>query len=50
MKLSSLGLVNVWIGFKEVLEKYPEIFEEKFIDIGLFMNIYASVGSRCFTY
>ena len=33
-----------------MLEKYPDVFETKFIDFGLFCNTYAQVCTRNFGY
>ena len=33
-----------------IIKKYPHVFHEKFIDQGLFNNIYSQVCSRCFGY
>lgn len=41
---------ETWQNFKEVLQKYPKVFGPKFVDEGLFMNIYAQVCTRCFGY
>ena len=39
-----------WRLFKMILEKYPDIFSLKYIDEGLFMNMYGQVCTRCFGY
>ena len=39
-----------WHMFKKVLVQYPKVFKRKFIDRGLFFNIYGQVCTRCFGY
>jgi hypothetical protein len=34
-------LEETWKNFRSVLIKYPKVFPPKFVDEGLFMNIYA---------
>lgn len=34
--------------FKKVLIQYPHIFNKRFIDKGLFLNVYAQICTRCF--
>ena len=36
-----------WYKFKSVLQKYPNIFGEKFIDRGLYYNLQGQVAQRC---
>ena len=37
-----------WKVFRNILLQYPEIFPKKYIDYGLFLNIYGLVYTRCF--
>ena len=39
-----------WNKFIYVLAKYPKIFKYRYIDRGLFDNVYGQVCSRCFDY
>ena len=39
-----------WRLFKMILESYPSVFPSKFVDQGLFMNLYGQVCTRCFGY
>ena len=43
-------LQATWQIFEKVLRENSDIFEEKFIDKDLFMNVYAQVCTRCFGY
>ena len=50
MKKRHQVIQNRWIQFKEILMKYPDIFPQKLIDEGLFLNLYSQVCTRCFGY
>ena len=41
MRESAIMIQRDWELFKTVLKKNPNIFQEKYIDEGLFLNTYA---------
>ena len=39
-----------WLMFRAAITQYPMIFPKKYVDRGLFLNVFAQVCSRCFAY
>ena len=48
MEEYAIELETQWHLFKAVLIKYPKIFDQKYIDRGLWYNVYAQICTRCF--
>jgi hypothetical protein len=48
MEEYAIDVEKEWKMFKKILVKYSNIFEKKFVDKGLFYNVYAQVCTRCF--